>query len=227
MINKVTFTGIDNKTKVEDLVELYNKYPFVEFGVLISANNTNNNIDNKYPNLVILKSLKTKNLPLSLHVCGSIAHEIIQHNNWQPLYNLIGEYLPYFSRIQLNVSALNTFSTEVEFPKTHTFILQTKSDKLDIYNTYKNVYNVVGFQDNSGGTGKVENNWMITEDKYFGYAGGIGPDNVIEIVTQLALMRPRKLFWIDMETKVRNDKNWFDIKKCQQVCEQLVETKFF
>ena len=41
MLTKITFTGIDNKTKIKDLEELYKKYPFVEFGFLVSESNTN------------------------------------------------------------------------------------------------------------------------------------------------------------------------------------------
>lgn len=222
MLNKVTFTGIDNKTKIQDLINLYEKYPFIEFGFLISENNTNKNIDNKYPNLVILKGLKNKNINLSLHVCGKIAREIMQNNNWEPLYELMGDYLSLFSRIQLNVSNLEKFSSEVIFPNTHTFIIQTKTNNLKIYEQYKNIENVVFFQDNSGGTGKTENTWMLTDDKYFGYAGGLGSGNIVQVTKKITEIRELP-FWIDMETKIRNDKNWFDIKECEKVCELLVK----
>ena len=43
MLKKLTFTGIDNKVNIEELIELKNKYPLIEFGFLISKNNTNKN----------------------------------------------------------------------------------------------------------------------------------------------------------------------------------------
>ena len=42
MLNRVTFTGVDDKTNIDDLVYLAEKYPFVEFGILVSKNNSNN-----------------------------------------------------------------------------------------------------------------------------------------------------------------------------------------
>ena len=57
MLNKITFTGIDNETKVEELINLKNNYPFAEFGLLISKSNTNKDIVNRYPSLNILERL--------------------------------------------------------------------------------------------------------------------------------------------------------------------------
>ena len=51
MLNRVTFTGVDDRTNVNDLVDLTKRFPFVEFGVLISKGNTNRSVVNRYPKL--------------------------------------------------------------------------------------------------------------------------------------------------------------------------------
>ena len=82
LLNRVTFTGVDDNTNIEDLICLTKKYPFVEFGVLVSKNNSNTGTVNRYPNLTILKRLKNKGLELSCHICGSIARDIVHKNDW-------------------------------------------------------------------------------------------------------------------------------------------------
>lgn len=37
-LTKVTFTGVDEKTDLDHLQEIGKKYPYVEFGVLMSYN---------------------------------------------------------------------------------------------------------------------------------------------------------------------------------------------
>lgn len=220
MLKKVTFTGIDQKTKIADLEKLHKEYPFIEFGFLVSLNNTNKNVENKYPNLVMLKGLKNKNLPLSLHVCGKLAREIVQNNNWQPLYNLMGDYLDLFDRIQLNIAGTKKYLSEITFPENKQVIIQFNTSNIEMYELYKSE-NVVGFQDNSGGTGKTETTWFKNNDKYFGYAGGIGEENVIEVIESINKIHNED-YWIDMETKIRtNDK--FDIKKCESICKKIKE----
>jgi phosphoribosylanthranilate isomerase len=50
-----------------------------------------------------------------------------------------------------------------------------------------------------------------------GYAGGIGPDNVVDIIKRINAAGP---YWIDMESKIRTD-NWLDLKLCRAVCEAV------
>lgn len=213
MLNRVTFTGVDDKTNIDDLVYLAEKYPFVEFGILVSKNNSNSGIVNRYPNLTILKRLKNKGLNLSCHICGSIARQIVQKNDWSELEKLLGKDIDVFNRFQLNVSNIHKFSNEISFRDDKDFIIQLKDDT-SLYEYYKDLPNVFGFQDNSGGLGKFEDNWMDS-DRYFGYAGGLSVENVEKVIEDLLIVNDSN-FWIDMETSVRTN-DWFDIKKCEEV----------
>lgn len=214
MLDRVTFTGVDNKTNVKDLVELKKEFPFVEFGVLVSKNNTNTDVNNRYPNLEVINSLGNQNLDLACHLCGSIARDIVQSDDWSGVYSVLGDAFDIFKRVQLNVSGVHEFSENVHFPKSKIFLIQLKEDRT-LYNFYKNKYNnIVGFQDNSGGMGKFEDSWRI-EDRYFGYAGGLSENNVEAVLDKLNMLTYND-YWIDMESSVRTD-DWFDIEKCRKV----------
>ena len=213
LLNRVTFTGVDDRTNIEDLVYLTNKYPFVEFGVLVSKNGSNSGEINRYPNLTILKRLKNKGLNLSCHICGSIARQIVQKNDWSELEKLLGKDIEVFNRFQLNVSGIHKFSKDITFREDKEFIIQLKND-LSLYDYYKDLPNVFGFQDNSGGVGKFEDNWLDS-DRYFGYAGGLSVENVEKVIENLLIVNNDN-FWIDMETSVRTN-DWFDTKKCEEV----------
>ena len=71
--------------------------------------------------------------------------------------------------------------------------------------------------DCSGGRGKVPNTWPRTDqDRLVGYAGGIGPENVLDVLDQI----PSTNYWIDMETHVRTN-DIFDLDKCLSVLKQV------
>ena len=53
-------------------------------------------------------------------------------------------------------------------------------------------------------------------DLYFGYAGGINEDNVLDVIEALDKVNKND-FWIDMESSIRKNDN-FDISKCRNIC---------
>ena len=226
LLNRVTFTGVDDRTNVRDLVDLTKRFPFVEFGVLISKGNTNRNVVNRYPNATIFKKLKNNGLNLSCHLCGSVARNIVKKDDWNEFFDLLGKDYEIFNRFQLNVSGVKGFSRDIHFIEDKDFIIQLKED-MSLYDFYKDLPNVYGFQDNSGGVGKFVDNW-VKSDRYFGYAGGLNIDNVESVINKLCVVNSAD-FWIDMETSVRTY-DWFDINKCEQilkVCEPYVNKNIF
>ncbi|WP_097005275.1 hypothetical protein [Lacrimispora amygdalina] len=216
MLNKITFTGIDNETKVEELINLKKNYPFAEFGLLISESNTNKDIVNRYPSLNILERLDGAGLDLSLHICGKWARDIIKNNEWNLVYKLIGPYIALFNRIQLNIAGVIKFSDEILFPVDKQILIQFTTDKTHIYEKYKNPPKICGFQDASGGRGIPGTDWVSTMDLYFGYAGGINEDNVLDVIEAIDKVNKND-FWIDMESSIRKNDN-FDISKCRNIC---------
>lgn len=226
MLDRVTFTGIDNFTDINKLISLSKKYSFIEFGCLISKTNTNWDIINRYPSLSILNNLKNSNVNLSVHICGIYARNIVQSGNIEELEDLLKPYLSLFDRIQLNISRFSKWNKNIELSKllwNKEIIIQTSTDNMLLYNDYKSQKNIYGFQDNSGGKGIIETSWHDNEDNYFGYAGGICLDNVIDVISNINKIR-NKPYWIDMETSIRtNDK--FDLDICENICKKLVSYK--
>lgn len=219
MLDKVTFTGIDNKTDFKDLVSLKKDYPFVEYGMLVSERNTNKDTDNRYPSLMILDRFETGLLDLSLHICGKLARDVIKYGNWGHVYDMMGSYMEFFQRIQLNVAGMNKISKELMFPVDKDILIQFTSEQPYLYELYKDPPHVCGFQDASGGKGIVGTEWMKTDDSYFGYAGGIHSENVLEILKEIESIN-KNMFWIDMESSVRTEEI-FDITKCRKICELI------
>lgn len=219
MLKKITFTGIDNETKAVDLLKLQDDFPIVEFGMLISETNTGTGKKSRYPDLSILKNVEGSGLHLSMHVCGKLARDIIHKNDWDGIKRLAGEYWECFQRIQLNVAGECKFSKEIQFPDDKEIILQFRRSFLELYAWYRDIPNIAGFMDNSGGQGILETAWTKTNDKWFGYAGGINEENVVDVVKTINSINSND-YWIDMESSLRTDDR-FDISICRRICEKL------
>lgn len=223
MINKITFTGIDNWTNIEELKIFQKKYPFVEFGVLISLKNTNFNTNNRYPELNILNNLKKNELNLSLHICGKIARDIVKKNDWTDFNSLMGKKLELFDRYQLNISNMNKFSKEISFPENKKIIIQSSSNNHNLFDFYSNMKNIYFFLDNSGGKGLEEEKWINKKVDYMGYAGGLCLENIESKVKEINEIRNEK-YWIDMESSIRKN-DIFNINICEKICLKLLEKK--
>lgn len=108
MIDKVVFTGIDARTDIWELQAISQAYPFVEFGVLMSENNTGSGEKNRYPGPDFIRALKSANLPLSAHICGKLAREAVQTGKFNDIVAFLNEMEAgqMFQRYQLNVASL-------------------------------------------------------------------------------------------------------------------------
>jgi len=218
MIKRVSFSGIDQWTKTAELKALYQKYPFVEFVFLLSDNQK---AGNRYPRPVMLKAYKKLSLPMAVHLCGKAAMDLIHTNDWNPVLSMLGNSWDLFDRIQINIPKTKRFSRELTFPEDKKIIIQLHEGTEEFFRHYQHLPNVQGFQDGSGGRGVACSEWMEPQTAFFGYAGGIGPENVVEAVAAISSVCPGD-FWIDMESSIRtNDK--FDVKKCEAVCRNLTQ----
>ena len=220
MLKRVTFSGIDRQTRVQDLKKLYEKYPFVEFAFLYSSQANKKGLG-RYPQTVMLKGFKKAGLPMALHLCGQIAHDLVHDGDWSVVARELDGYIDLFDRIQLNIPKTKRFSRDLTFPEDKQIIIQLHEGTQELFDCYKHLPNVVGFQDASGGRGIAESEWMLPETEPFGYAGGLGQENVVGVVRALNEICEHD-FWIDMETNIRtNDR--FDVQKCENICRQLSE----
>lgn len=216
----ITFTGIDGKTDLGELWDLQCKYPYVEWGVLVSQNWRTNG--NRYFNPSMLPALD-RGLCLSAHMCGKIAREFA-NGNINPFVNWSKGRFDLFTRCQLNISKSNgvpekfvqTDEMRILFDQV---ILQQKGvNDCGLFMNSKEDERVSILLDASGGNGiDTPIEILDANPNLVGYAGGINPENVESKLTYL-LENVNGQFWIDMESGVRTD-DWFDLDKVKQVLE--------
>ena len=235
-LRHITFTGIDARTDMKELKAIQQQYPIAEFGVLTSYSWYEKG--NRYPDPKIMDKIRLPENNLSLHVCGSAAHDATI-GRWEKLDDLIFGNLHLFGRVQLNISTRknNPHHCNVPLVIGQEVILQQK----DIMNTefFQNTiefWNQPSYKwsmllDASGGTGKNTEIRLFSSKQKVGYAGGINPDNVADKLTYLFENVQMGEFWIDMESGVRTD-DWFDLDKvrrvleiCQPIIDEFKEVK--
>lgn len=203
----ITFTGADDHTDIDEMSTLSGKYP-IEWGILFSP--SRQGIDPRYPGGAAQSRLLWSGMRLSAHLCGAYALSIMDTGSLNGLH--IPVDLGIFKRIQVNHRApnparINTFRKGWG-PRC---IAQCRGLK------FPDDTSVDWLHDVSGGTGKQPELIPEYPGHLVGYAGGIGPNNVLSVIQRIDADGP---YWIDMESNVRtNDR--FDLRLCQLVCEAV------
>lgn len=225
----VSFAGVDTRTDISKLVRLHEKAPdLVEFGILLSKNWQENG--KRYLNPACLESFQGKGLNLCAHLCGSIAREAVR-NNWEPYYDLVGNHRNLFDRMQLNIAGYedtNPESLELDVPDgVKEIIIQQKApDDCKLYSnwlaTHPGDRSLTVLFDASGGTGTNTDVKAFPGGWKVGYAGGIGPLNAAKKTVHLTGDPNVHDFWLDMESKIRDPYDWFDIHKAKVVLREVM-----
>lgn len=237
----VTITGADDNVDPKALLDLSKEFPFVEWGILRSEKRAGTA---RYPTMGWVSKLP-EGLRLSLHLCGSEARSaMIGSTEWYgpgQYYDPLRK--PFFRRIQINgykpgtpgvlgiaPIAYRLFSAQMYIAshdrlsvRRPTLILPFNSETdLDAVSADARV--LPGTEilfDPSGGRGKEPFRWP-TESAAgvrvrMGYAGGINPDNVVDVLRDIGPVQPT---WIDMESGVRTN-DAFDLRKVRHVLEAV------
>lgn len=228
-LKHITFTGIDAKTDIQDLIDIQREFPIAEFGVLTSYHWYENG--NRYLNPQFLHALTGRELNLALHICGSMAIHAAD-GCWEAI-NKHTEgclVLGLFQRVQLNVANRQDIPPSLCCtPDSKTEVIIQQQPGHDGF--YKNSRHARSVRqlismliDGSGGQG-IDSPISIYPSPYkVGYAGGFNPDNVAEKLSFLLQNVRMGEFWIDMESGVRTD-DWFDTDKVRRVlriCKEVI-----
>jgi hypothetical protein len=227
ILTKVTFTGIDERTDLKRVKQLQKKYPFAEFGVLLSYDWKENG--QRFPNPEILARLEKQGLNLSAHFCGQAAIDLAIGKRFKVLEQL-SSHIRLFRRCQLNLRANGLFSNLRKLspiPYINEVIVQMHTPELcEQFLAGERPKHLSFLLDASGGAGIDTPIQILTSPgAHIGYAGGIGPDNVEGKLRTLLEYDSKEKFWIDMETRVRTEE-WLDLNKVEQVlviCERLLK----
>lgn len=225
----LTLTGIDEKTDVTWLDHMNGKFRLpssgrsgLEFGILLSPK------EQPSPRYVSYKTLQRFRLvyphTMAYHLCGGYARMVLTHN-WQDLGDMINFEL--INRVQVNtrddsaeaIVALQQFSAHIG----KSVIMQWRHD------FFPYIANLSLLQDNSGGRGVLEKNWIsrvysspLVRVQPVGYAGGLGPDNIRDELPRI-VSASKGNFWIDCESSLRTD-DWFDQDKAEAMATAVWET---
>ena len=232
----VTFTGADDNTNIQDLVQLGQEFDFVEFGILLRQDDGQGVA--RYPSEGWLKNLlvaKEKNeflLDIALHICGPNAIEELVRPGSQLIH-----LAKKFDRVQLNMRwqqhEIREIGKAVDYlvDSDVSVITQFNDQNVELYKYlfFWDAHQVLF--DFSGGNGKLPKNWPEPiPGVTCGYAGGLSPDNIAEEFPKIyaaAMSRKgedankKREFWIDMETGVRDEKDQFSIARCRDVLEYI------
>jgi hypothetical protein len=235
-IDRVTITGADESVAVVDLVAIQRKFPFVEVGILFSPKHQGGHP--RYPTRTWLSQLHGLGLNLSAHLCGQWVRDFVLVGVWTWPTSFT-QMAPQFKRVQLNFhgrfhqAALGFHEALAKMSANgHEFILQCDgvNDAAAWHLAQREAAGMVTgarcvpLFDRSGGTGVVPPSWpKAWPGIYCGYAGGLGPYNVIDQLEAIYESTEHNArIWIDMETKVRSaDGKRFDVGKVLSVLEQV------
>ena len=220
-LDRVTITGADDMTGIDEMLRISAGFPFVEWGILASPTRQGTS---RYPSREWCSSLRgcqrsNGKLNLSMHICGGWARKIFNGTiDWSDLPDL------EFSCKRIQINGSTGVNAEgmcypagryhpkkqviVQYPAARYYMKLARSYGMDC----------VPLVDESGGTGAVGmDKWEPFEAvDYVGYAGGIGPENVVEA---LAGIKRKGRFWIDMESRVRDENDVLDFDKVNRVLE--------
>ena len=209
MTINVTITGADDRANPADLRRLSDEFPFVEWAFLWSAKRAGTP---RYPTQKWIERAQ-EGLAFATHLCGTAARLAMN-----------GERMPPFvwgGRIQINGYTPGYAQRMAAWGELR-FILQCRSeDTLQACADDAAEYPRVSVLfDTSGGHGRKPIRWPSTPcGCTLGFAGGIGPDNVLQVIGDIG---PREPYWIDMESGVRTEDR-LDLAKVRRVLEQVAE----
>jgi len=241
----ITFTGWDKHTNLEEAAKLSKLYP-IEWGVLASEGRQGKeprypdlSIFDVFDKPKWLDSWSK--LKFSVHLCGRYARNVVNEDfdflDVDSTLSSLLTSLRLFTRVQINyrnwtdesLSNVSLFSELIDVP---CIIQWNKEFPIERFHYGKDDYSDPDYRDTgdltleseylydlSGGTGQSPSSWPKHPGgkTCVGYAGGIGPDNVLDVIKELDC---QGLYWLDMESKIRTD-DILDLSKCRSVCEQV------
>lgn len=241
ILQRVTITGADDSISADQLAAFSADFPFVEWGILVSASNQGSP---RYPSRKWMDRLcdwsQQKDFRVAVHVQGSWLRSLMAGDE-RPLIEGVGPLLTMAKRVQFNfhggklqfnVGQFTAALTLLPRIEQKTFLFQ--HDGTDGASAMRSAIvfmpqlDCLPFYDTSHGAGVLPAEWPKPEYSYIvsqhdrlqvGFAGGLGPDNVVEQIPRIAKAAGKNRFWIDMETQVRGVLGVFDLDKVKRVLE--------
>lgn len=204
----MTLTGIDAKTDISRLLQLPD---WVEFGVLYTAKPEGRN---RYPVMEHVSRILTglQGRRSSLHVCGAGARLQLLQRELESLTAMV-------DRIQVNGIMKPLLVEELcqQFPE-HILITQHCPKNAELLQVRAPNHAVL--VDGSGGRGIVPRDWFTPITlKPVGFAGGLSAATLPVELPKLAKSLCVAGSWVDMESGLRDEHDWFDVLRAAAAVE--------
>lgn len=223
ILDRVTVTGADDSIDPEALIPLTQRFPFVEWGILLSRSQEG---ASRFPTTAWIERLTwiAKKVPMRLsgHLCGQWVRSLCRGSNrFAAERPTIADM---FQRVQLNFhgelhdvdqdampAALREWGREE-------YVLQMDDvNNLLIGHLWSKGIKAVPLFDRSGGAGREPDEWPSPVAHYCGYAGGLRPDQVARQYRRIELAAGPSKVWTDIETHVfSSDGRQFDLAKVEE-----------
>lgn len=192
------------------------------------------------------------NIRIALHLCGHVVRDLITHvhqleqDRWKhtganrdpargDLDDLLNLIQTRFATVQLNmrakpvdVPAILAFAQQVNRSEKRTrTILQWNKANEAVCAVLPLGSSVEIVVDTSGGRGIERSEWPNAKEaglgeRPLGFAGGLGPDNVAKQLPAIAKAASDRPFWVDMETRLRDENDCFSLSHCNRVLEACI-----
>lgn len=234
MMDRCTLTGADDSIPQELLWDLAKPYQFdsrqgqVEWGILYSRSQQGTG---RYPSFSWIETLVRcvavhephERPKFALHVCGKAVEDFVQG------IGHVTEVARHFDRVQLNFQAANyslpTLRAMLNRNAGRCIITQYNDGNQHLAGVLTSSFNHAVLFDSSGGQGIERSNWPAPLPAvYCGYAGGLGPDNIQQQLTRIHHVTAGRGYWIDMEGKLRNSGDRFDVDQVKKVLCEIFAT---
>jgi len=240
-INLVTVTGADDSVDPQALAAVAERYPYVEFGILLSRSRmgaSTTGVGTRFPSKEWLREFtriyKLVDMNFAGHICGAWVREILM-GKWPDaeFAEIDPEFISIFQRFQLNTHAekhtwdLSAFRMILEdlWASDQDVIFQYDNVNYELLYACREAgdENISTLYDLSHGAGILPSAWpRVLPGIYCGYAGGLSPSNVAGQLAKLEeiIIPDTAAIWIDAETHLRskNDSK-FDLEKVEAFLE--------
>lgn len=232
-LKKVTVTGADDSVRPAALLEIANRFPFVEFGILVGQDHFGSPRFPSAPWIAeFVEAFHGRPGQVSMHLCGEWVRDFYMG---RPL--AVGQFpaalLHAAGRVQLNTHGV---LHEYELSGMMTLIGQLNQVGIEVIFQYDEI-NVIPLEtaahgglkvsalvDGSHGAGILPAAWPAPEDTEgdnleipIGYAGGLTPENVADQIYLMPQDPPGAPTWVDAETHLRASEGMlFDLTKVER-----------
>lgn len=210
-IQRITLTGADERTDIDELRQFAARFPEVELGLLYTLTPEGRP---RYPSREWLVTAATAlSGRVAIHVCGGGARRALLDGHLDDLTR-------HAPRVQVN-GRLEVAEAEALAKLVGTLMTQHNGTNAQLLRV--RAPNHALLIDASGGRGVSPDAWLPPEtDKLIGFAGGMGPDNLVDEYRRIEpVARPGA--WSDMEGKLRAN-DWFSMllaERCSTIHHEL------